>query len=159
MAEASTECANCGAPVTAADATCRFCGHVRKGVGVAGSKPPMPAELRSAIERLRQHQGSPATLLDHLAAVLSQLLPRSAVKTSGSVRGAKRLDVVIGTMAYTFQLEGPTFTVERQSIAGGFMVGMKDRLPASRWPEQLVVDLANHADDSGQDWKAAVARI
>jgi hypothetical protein len=36
---------------------------------------------------------------------------------------------------------------------------MKDALPASRWPELLVVDIANYADATGRDWKSAVAAL
>jgi hypothetical protein len=65
----------------------------------------------------------------------------------------------VGTIAYSFRQESGGLVVERQSVAGGFAVGMKDVLPASRWPEQLVIDVANNADATGQDWKATIARF
>jgi hypothetical protein len=48
--------------------------------------------------------------------------------------------------------------VERQAIAAGMAVGMKDTVPASRWPELLVFDVARSADEKGLGWQA-VSRI
>lgn len=48
--------------------------------------------------------------------------------------------------------------VEREAIAAGMAVGMKDTVPASRWPELLVLDAARTADEKGLGWQA-VARI
>jgi hypothetical protein len=48
--------------------------------------------------------------------------------------------------------------VERQAIAAGMSVGMRDTVPASRWPELLVLDVARAADERGLGWQA-VGRI
>lgn len=156
MAEPSaTHCHNCGGPLEATDSKCRFCQEPVKGKATA-AQPALPTELRSAIERLRVRQAAPDGLLDHLAGALQVILPRSAVRLSN---GGRHLEARIGTMAYSFRREGSSLVVERQSVAGGFAVGMKDLLPASRWPQLLVVDLANHADSTGRDWKSAVAPL
>lgn len=156
MAEPSpTHCHNCGGPLQVTDSKCRFCQEPIKGKATA-SRPALPAEFRVAIERLRTQQRTPEGLLDHLADALPRILPRSAVRIA---KGGRQLEARIGTMAYTFRHEGGGLVVERQSVAGGFAVGMKDLLPASRWPEQLVVDIANDADATGHDWKSAVAAL
>ncbi len=156
MAEPSaTHCHNCGGPLEATDSTCRFCQEPVKGKPTA-SAPALPAELKSAIERLRVRLGTPDGLLDHLTKALPRVLPQSAVRTT---KGGRHLEARIGTMAYSFRREGGGILVERQSVAGGFAVGMKDLLPASRWPELFVVDIANHADATGRDWKSAVAAL
>ena len=114
----------------------------------------------SATERLRVRQTSPDALIDHLATVLRPILPRSAVNLSKSLVGKnRRLQVRLGEIEYSFQQDGSRLVVERQSVAGGFAVGMKDVLPASRWPQQLVIDIANGVDANGQDWKAVLAKL
>lgn len=156
MAEPSdTRCHNCGGPLEATDSRCRFCKEPVKGKSTP-SRAAMPAELRSAIERLCVHLGKPEGLLDHLADALLRSLPRSAVRLG---KGGRQLEARIGTIAYSFRQSDGALVVERQSFAGGFAVGMKDMLPASRWPELLVVDLANNADATGQDWKSAIAAL
>ena len=123
---------------------------------MSAARTALPPELRSAIERLRVHQSRPDGLLEHLAGALQRSLPRSAVRVG---KGGRQLEARIGTIGYTFRQEDHALMVERQSFAGGFAVGMKDMLPAGRWPEQLVVDVANNADTTGQDWKSAVAAL
>lgn len=155
MAEPSdTRCHNCGGPLEATDTRCRFCHEPVKGKPTA-SRAAMPAEVRSAIERLRA-RGESDGLLDHLADALLRSLTRSAVRLG---KGGRQLEARIGTIAYSFRQSDGALVVERQSFAGGFAVGMKDMLPASRWPELLVVDLANNADATGRDWKSAIAAL
>ena len=146
-------CTNCGGPLEASDANCRFCGEAVPGK-TGAAKPKWPPELTAAMERVRIRQKTPDGLIGYLASALQRSLPGSAARLS---KGGRQLDAKIGTMAYTFRQEGGGVTVERQSVAGGFAVGMKDIVPASRWPEQLVIDVANHADATGQDWKTAIA--
>src|SRR5207249_3634846 len=98
--------------------------------------------------------------IDQLAEGLRRVLPRSGVRLSRSLLGGSReLQVKVGTITYSFRQEGGGLVVERQSVAGGFAVGMRDVLPTSRWPEQLVIDVANNADATGQDWKATIAKL
>mgnify|MGYP007135455243 CR=1 FL=1 len=160
MADPSrVDCKNCGAPLGASEPNCRYCG---KGIeGRTGrSNRSVPVEVASATERLRLRLGTPDALLDHLAEELRRVLPRSAVQISRArLGGGRRLQVRVGTIAYTFRQEGSGMVVERQSVAGGFAVGMKDVLPASRWPEQLVRDVAENADATGQDWRATIAKL
>ena len=156
MAEPNpTHCHNCGGPLEASDAKCRFCREPVQG-RASGSGQSLPSEVRGAIERLRVRQGNIDGLIGHLATSLQRSLPRSAVRVG---KGGRQLEVRIATMAYSFRHEGAGLVVERQSVAGGFAVGMKDVLPASRWPEQLVVDVARNADATGQDWKSAVEAL
>src|SRR5579864_2831076 len=158
MAEARpTECSNCGAPVTA-ESTCRYCGSVVKG-HPASSKPRLAPELSTAIERLRAGQVNPASIVDRIADGLQQSLPKGAIKRSTSFGAGRRLEIRLGTLVYSFRFDGRILTVERQSVAGGFAVGMKDALPATRWPEQFVKDVAENADAAGQDWRAVVLRL
>ena len=141
------------------DLNCRFCGKVVEGRTPSSSRQ-LPAAVTSAVERLRVHLRTPDAAIDHLAEGLRRVLPRSGVHLSRSLLGGSReLQVKVGTIAYSFRQEGGGLVVERQSVAGGFAVGMKDLLPASRWPEQLVIDVANNADATGQDWKATIARL
>lgn len=144
-------CHNCGGPLEASDASCRFCGEAVPGKAAA-AKPTWPPELTAAMERVRIRQKTPDGLMDYLAGALQRA--GSSVRSS---KAGRQLDAKIGAMAYTFRQEGAGVMVERQSVAGGFAVGMKDILPASRWPEQLVIDVANNADSTGQDWKTAIA--
>jgi hypothetical protein len=149
-------CHNCGGPLEATDAKCRFCGEAVPGKTGAAVKQKWPPELTAAMERVRIRQGQPDALIGYLATALQGSASGSAVRLS---RGGRQLDAKIGTMAYTFRQEGSGVIVERQSVAGGFAVGMKDMLPASRWPELLVIDVANNADATGQDWKTAIAGL
>lgn len=157
--KSSDECRNCGGPLGPSEASCRYCGKVIEGRR-AQARHSLPVEVTSAAERLRIRLRNPDALFDHLSEALRGVLPRSAVQTSRALMGgSRRLQVRIGSIAYTFRRENAGVVVERQSVAGGFAVGMRDVLPASRWPEQLVMDVAENADSSGQDWRGSIAKL
>lgn len=120
----------------------------------------MPPEVLAAVQRLRSRMSSPEEFLATLGPSLQKIVGRSGVRTSRALRGGPRaLEARIDSLRYDFRREGQGLVVERQSIAGGFAVGMKDVLPLSRWPEQLAMDLANFADAHGQDWRQALAGL
>ncbi|MFN2464440.1 MAG: hypothetical protein ABR573_11145 [Candidatus Dormibacteria bacterium] len=102
----------------------------------------------------------PATVMAYLASKARPILGSSRVKASKPLfGGTASLDLYPGDLHYKFRSEGHGVVVQRESVAGGFSVGMKDTLAASRWPDQLVIDLANHADANGQDWRRALESL
>ncbi|MBO0730521.1 MAG: hypothetical protein J2P57_14780 [Acidimicrobiaceae bacterium] len=70
----------------------------------------------------------------------------------------RRLRLALGPIHYEIRQEGSACVVERQAIVAGMSVGMKDTVPASTWPQLLVLDVARTADEKGLGWQA-VAHI
>jgi hypothetical protein len=103
--------------------------------------------------------GDPQGLLDYLAGALSQLGAGTA-RPQRARFGSRinRLELTLGTIQYRMWQEGPGCIVERQTVAAGMAVGMNDTVPASRWPELMVLDVARTADEKGLGWQA-VGRI
>jgi hypothetical protein len=121
--------------------------------------PPPPEEITVAIESIRSRMADPQGLLSYLSTAVARL-GSGAVRPSRSLLGSKisRLNLALGPVHYEIRQEGPGCVVERQAVAAGMSVGMKDIVPASRWPELLVLDVARAADEKGLGWQA-VGRI
>jgi hypothetical protein len=148
-----TRCANCGAPLQVASRACVYCGAPNPGA--AAAPPPPPEEISQAIAGVRSQMADPQRLLAHLSSTLSRL-GTGTVRPRRSLLGSKinRLQLILGAIHYEIWQEGPACVVERQAIVAGMPVGMKDRVPASRWPELLVLDVARVADERGLGWQA-----
>jgi hypothetical protein len=153
MADELTRCANCGAPFQIASPACHYCGAAKPGGGQI--LPPPPPEISQAIASIRSRMGDPQGLLAYLSGALAQLGAGTA-RPHRSLFGSKisRLRLTLGAMHYEMWQDGPACVVERQAVAAGMAVGMKDRVPASRWPELLVLDVARAADEKGLGWQA-----
>jgi hypothetical protein len=151
-----TRCANCGAPLQVGSPRCRYCGAPGPA---AEQAPPAPPEITQAVSAIRARMEDPQRLLDYLASALSRL-DASWVRVQRAMFRSKisRLQLVLGTIHYEMRQDGPGCVVERQTVAAGMPVGMKDLVPASRWPELLVLDVARAADERGLGWQA-VGRV
>ena len=101
----------------------------------------------------------PQGLLNYLSSALS-LLGDGVARPRRSRLGSRisLVHLTLGTVHYEVRQEGAACVVERQPVAAGMPVGMKDTVPASRWPELLVLDVARAADQRGLGWQA-VGRI
>jgi len=132
-----------------------YCGAASPG---AQTTPP-PPEISRAIAGIRSRMADPQGLLRYLSSALSQL-GHDVARPRRSLLGSKisRVDLTLGTVRYEVRQEGPACIVERQAVAAGMSVGMKDTVPASRWPELLALDVARAADERGLGWQA-VGRI
>jgi hypothetical protein len=139
-------CGNCGAPLEAGAAICRYCGAATRTAEQAG--PAEPAEIREAATNIRARMGDPKGLLKYLSDSLSPL-------GDDVVRGSRagRLTLNLGFIQYSLRPSGAACVVERQAVAAGMAVGMNDVVPASRWPEMLAVDVARAADERGVGWR------
>jgi hypothetical protein len=153
MADELTRCANCGAPFQIGSPACQYCGAAKPGGG--RMLPPPPPEISQAIATIRSRMGDPQGLLAYLSNALRQLGAGTA-RPRRSLFGSKisRLHLTLGPIRYRMWQEGAGCIVERQAVAAGMAVGMKDTVPASRWPELLVLDVARAADDKGLGWQA-----
>jgi len=101
----------------------------------------------------------PQGLLSYLCSALSHL-GADVARPQRSRLGSRisRVRLRLGTVHYELRQEGAACVVERQAVAAGMPVGMRDTVPASRWPELLVFDVARTADERGLSWQA-VGRI
>jgi len=153
MASGLTRCGSCGAPLRVGAPACAYCGAAVPGA--AAAPPPPPEEISLAIAGLRGRMADPRGLLAHLARALAGLGP-GTVRPRRSLFGSgiSRLHLVLGAIHYDLWREGAGCVVERQAVAAGMAVGMKDRVPASRWPELLVLDVARVCDEKGLGWQA-----
>jgi len=97
----------------------------------------------------------PQGLLSYLCSALSRL-GNDVAQPQRSRLGSRisRVRLRLGTVHYEIRQEGAACVVERQAVAAGMPVGMKDTVPASRWPELLVLDVARTADERGLGWQA-----
>jgi hypothetical protein len=156
MADPLTRCSNCGAPVHVGSQTCRYCGAAYPG---ADAKAGPPSEVAEAIDRIRLRLGDPSGLLTYLADCLERLGPHTVRAHRGLFGGSlNRIELKLGSIHYDMHREGAGCVVRRQAVASDMAVGMQDTVPASRWPELLVVDVARAADQAGLGWRA-VSRI
>ena len=150
-----TRCPTCGAPLRVGSRECAYCGAANPGAQAA----PPPAEISRAIASIRSRMSDPQGLLNYLSSALS-LLGDGVARPRRSRLGSRisLVHLTLGTVHYEVRQEGAACVVERQSVAAGMPVGMKDTVPASRWPELLVLDVARAADQRGLGWQA-VGRI
>lgn len=156
MADPLTRCVNCGAPVHVGSQTCRYCGAAYPG---SDAKAPPPSEVAEAVDRIRIRLGDPSALLAYLDECLQRLGPHTVRAHRGIFGGGvNRLELKLGQIHYDISRQGSGCVVRRQAVASDMAVGMEDTVPASRWPELLVVDVARAADQGGLGWRA-VARI
>jgi len=152
-----TRCLNCGAPLRVGSRECAYCRAANPG---AQTEPaPPPAEISQAITSIRSRMADPQGLLTYLCSALPRL-GNDVARPQRSRLGSKisRVRLTLGTIHYEIRQEGPACVVERQAVAAGMPVGMKDTVPASRWPELLVFDVARTADERGLGWQA-VGRV
>jgi hypothetical protein len=157
MSSGLTRCENCGAPMQVGSRSCAYCGAPNPAAPAAA--PPPPDEIVQATASIRSRMPDPQRLLAYLTDALSGL-GDGVARPRRSVLGSRisRLDLTLGAVRYEIRPEGPACVVERQAVAAGMPVGMKDTVPASRWPELLVLDVARTADERGLGWQA-VGRI
>lgn len=157
MASDLTRCANCGAPLQVGSRSCAYCGAPNPAAGRTPGPPP--PEVLQAIGSIRARMADPQTLLFFLCTAGGRL-GTGVARPTRSLFGShiRRLRLAFGPVHYELRQEGSACVVEREAIAAGMAVGMKDTVPASRWPELLVLDAARTADEKGLGWQA-VARI
>jgi hypothetical protein len=156
MADPLTRCSNCGAPVHVGSQTCRYCGAAYPGADAEVGPPP---EVAQAIERIRARLQDPSGLLVYLAESLVRLGPSTVRAHRGLFGGSiNRIELKLGQIHYDISRQGAGCVVMRQAVASDMAVGMQDTVPASRWPELLVVDVARAADQRGLGWRS-VSRI
>jgi len=150
-----TRCPNCGAPLQVGSSACAYCGTAIPGAQTA----PPPPEISQAVASIRARMADPQGLLRYLSGALSQL-GDDVARPRRSLLGSKisRVDLTLGTVHYEVRQEGPACVVERRAVAAGMAVGMRDTVPASRWPELMALDVARTADERGLGWQA-VGRI
>lgn len=157
MPSGLTRCTNCGAPLQVGGRSCAYCGAPDPAAGLTSGPPPQ--EVQQAIASIRARMADPQGLLSFLSTTGARLGPGVARPTR-SLFGSdiRRLRLAFGPVHYEIRREGSACVVERQAIAAGMSVGMKDTVPASTWPELLVLDAARTADEKGLGWRS-VARI
>lgn len=153
MASGLSRCANCGAPLQTGSPSCGYCGVANPAATPA--PPPPPPEVTQAVASIRGRMADPQGLLVYLSSALSSL-GAGTTRVQRPLFGSRisRLQLALGPIRYRIWQDGAACIVEREAVAAGLAVGMKDIVPASRWPELLVLDVARAADERGLGWQA-----